>query len=189
VQWDFICGDWMIGGPEDAYDFSEDIETIFFEGFITYCVAWYHKPSKTLIQSDLMMNLPCTEVCSMPSEFHAGAYLRKTNEPKQYSPPSSEQGPLSREFAKRAHSRSVWAKRLIYYIASVNYTLMRRDAKRVAEWDIERIIPCHGDVLHRGGNEAWASTYEWYLKGKSEPGVLLRIRKPFMNLMRWLFLM
>jgi hypothetical protein len=63
VKWDFICGDWSMGGPEDEFDFSDDFETVFFEGFITYCVAWYHKPTKTLIQSDLMMNLPCTEVC------------------------------------------------------------------------------------------------------------------------------
>jgi hypothetical protein len=65
VRWDFVCGDWSRGGPEDEFAFSEDIETVFFEGFITYCVAWYHKPTKTLIQSDLLMNLPCTEVNSV----------------------------------------------------------------------------------------------------------------------------
>jgi hypothetical protein len=65
VTWDFISGDWSRGGPEDEFGFSEDVETVMFEGFITYCVAWYHKPSQTLIQSDLMMNLPCTEVCCL----------------------------------------------------------------------------------------------------------------------------
>jgi hypothetical protein len=64
VTWDFISGDWSRGGPEDEFGFS-DVETVMFEGFITYCVAWYHKPSQTLIQSDLMMNLPCTEVCCL----------------------------------------------------------------------------------------------------------------------------
>jgi hypothetical protein len=77
----------------------------------------------------------------------------------------------------------------MYYIASVDYSLMRRDAKRVAEWEIQRIIPCHGDVLNEGGQEAWASTYEWFLKGPPEPGMLLRLRSPFMSLMRWVFLM
>ncbi|KAH3908962.1 hypothetical protein HBI56_124790 [Parastagonospora nodorum] len=168
VKWDFMCGDWSMGGPEDEFGFSDDFETVFFEGFITYCVAWYHKPTKTLIQSDLMMNLPCTE---------------------QYSPPSSEQGLLSREFAKRAHPRSIWAKRLMYYIATVNHSLMRRDAKKVAEWDIKRVIPCHGDVIDDGGNEAWSSTYEWFLKGKPEPSILLRAKVPFMTMMRWIFLM
>jgi hypothetical protein len=77
----------------------------------------------------------------------------------------------------------------MYYIASVDYSLVRRDAKRVAEWDIERIIPCHGDVLEEGGEEAWASTYEWFLKGTPDSGVLLRLRTPFMSLMRWIFLL
>lgn len=62
VKWDFICGEWTRGSPEDEFDFAHDVETVMFEGFITYCVAWYHKPTKTLIQSDLLMNLPCTEV-------------------------------------------------------------------------------------------------------------------------------
>ncbi|KAJ4372532.1 hypothetical protein N0V83_004307 [Neocucurbitaria cava] len=62
IYWHFICGDWRRGGPEDEYGFAQDMETVMFEGFITNAVAWYHKPSRTLIQSDLMMNLPCTEV-------------------------------------------------------------------------------------------------------------------------------
>jgi len=62
VEWDYIYEDWRTS-PEDQFDFAQDIETVLFEGFITYCVAWYHKPTKTLIQADLMMNLPCTEVC------------------------------------------------------------------------------------------------------------------------------
>lgn len=61
VKWELIYSDNMIK-PEKKFGFAEDVETVLFEGFITYCVAWYHKPTKTLIQSDLMMNLPCTEV-------------------------------------------------------------------------------------------------------------------------------
>ena len=66
---------------------------------------------------------------------------------------------------------------------------MRRDAKRVAEWDIERIIPCHGDVIDGGGNEAWASTYEWFLTGDPGPGILGQMRVPIMKFIRWMFLM
>lgn len=62
IKWDFNYGGRGKGGPEDEFGFTQDFETVMFEGFITYCVAWYHKPTKTLIQSDLMMNLPCTEV-------------------------------------------------------------------------------------------------------------------------------
>ncbi|UPX19874.1 uncharacterized protein EKO05_0010125 [Ascochyta rabiei] len=65
IQWDWIYGDSMMK-PEKEFGFTQDVETVLFEGFITYCVAWYHKPTKTLIQSDLMMNLPCTEVAHCP---------------------------------------------------------------------------------------------------------------------------
>lgn len=65
VRWDWIYGDSM-SKPEKEFQFANEIETVLFEGFITYCVAWYHRPTKTLIQSDLMMNLPCTEVGHSP---------------------------------------------------------------------------------------------------------------------------
>lgn len=108
---------------------------------------------------------------------------------KQYSPPSSEQGILSREFAKRAHPQSVWFRRLIYYVANVDYTLMRRDAKRVAEWDVERIIPCHGDVIEQKCDRAWREAYQWYLERDPDSGVVTRLRAPFVKLMRLIFLM
>ncbi|KAF3039019.1 hypothetical protein E8E12_007173 [Didymella heteroderae] len=169
VKWNWIYKD-SITKPEKEFGFADEIETILFEGFITYCVAWYHKPTKTLIQSDLMMNLPCTE---------------------QYETSSAEQGIGSREFAKRAHPRSVWFRRLIYYIATVDYALMRRDAKRVAEWEIERIVPCHGDVVKEDGAEAWASVYQWYLHGDSRSGFARQLidLTMFMRVVRWVFLM
>ncbi|KAK5415486.1 hypothetical protein LTR06_003536 [Exophiala xenobiotica] len=170
VKWDFIYGDSADrrNTPEDVFGFAEDMETVLFEGFITFCVAWYHKPTRTLIQSDLMMNLPCTE---------------------QYSPSSSDVGILSREFARRAHPSSVWSRRLVYYVATTDYSLMRRDAKRVAEWDIQRIIPCHGDILDDGGNEAWASVYEWFLDGTPKPSLLRRVWDSVLKVARRVFLM
>ena len=96
---------------------------------------------------------------------------------------------MSSEFAKRAHPRSVWAKRLAYHIATVDYTLMRRDAKKVAEWNVERIIPCHGDVLDSGGNEAWALVYEWFLQGDAKTSIMKRLMSPIMKVARRVFLM
>jgi hypothetical protein len=77
----------------------------------------------------------------------------------------------------------------MYYIASVDYLLMRRDVKRVADWEIQVIVPCHGDVIEGDGNEAWAMVYQWFLKGAPTPGLLWRIKGPFMKLMRWAFLL
>ena len=77
---------------------------------------------------------------------------------------------------------------MIYYIAVVDYMLMRRDAKRVAEWDIDCIIPCHGDVIESEGNRAWSECNEWFLTGKPSPEWLTRAKVPFMKLMRKVFL-
>jgi hypothetical protein len=80
---------------------------------------------------------------------------------------------------------------LIYYIATVDFALMRRDAKRVAEWDIERIIPCHGDIIEENGAEAWASAYQWYLHRGSGSNLVRQFidLTMFMRLVRWIFLM
>jgi len=40
---------------------------------------------------------------------------------------------------------------------------MKRDVKTVAEWDFERIIPCHGDVIEKDGKKAWRELFKWYL--------------------------
>jgi hypothetical protein len=59
---------------------------------------------------------------------------------------------------------------------------MARDAKTVAGWDFDRIIPCHGvsvhgegclsgvtvfyfqDVIESGGKAAWCEAFKWYLE-------------------------
>jgi len=77
----------------------------------------------------------------------------------------------------------------VYYIATVDYSLMRRDAKKVAEWHIDRIIPCHGDVLEGSGDQAWATLYQWFLQGSPEPSLLKRVMSPVMKVARRVLLM
>lgn len=56
---------------------------------------------------------------------------------------------------------------------------MKKDARTVASWDIEKIIPCHGvstlrwmipisanwkqDVIESKGDEAWRAAYRGFL--------------------------
>lgn len=167
IKWDFVYSDHH-QKPEDVFGFSDEIETVLFEGFITRAVAWYLKDSGTLILSDLLMNLPCTE---------------------QYDPPSHLTGPISRYFAMGANPWSTWMRMLIYYVATTDFVLVRRDAKRVSELDIRRIIPCHGDVIADQANEAWNSVYKWFLQGPTKPGLRRRFWDLFMRVQRRLFLM
>lgn len=164
ARWDFIY-DRSTGKPETVFGFHDNIETILFEGFITRAVAWYHGPSRTLIVSDLLMNLPCTE-----------------QYPPSYS--SASQGPGSWAFSQVAHPYSLFFKCLIYFIATTDTRFMRRDAKRVAEWRVERVVPCHGDVINDGGAEAWKAAYAWFLDGSGRVGLARRTWDVWMKVMR-----
>jgi len=132
-------GSWGKDAPDTKYGFEDDIKWCFFPGFTTKEVAFFHKDSKSLIEADLLFNLP-------PKE--------------QYSKSKKMTFPLLSGFINPwsyAHKRVVWLA------GKNNLEAMKRDAKTVAEWGFERIIPCHGDVIEQDGNKAWRETYKWYL--------------------------
>lgn len=88
-----------------------------------------------------------------------------------------------------AQPHSPFLRGLFFYMATTDYVLMRRDAKKVAEWDVERIVPCHGDVIDEGAGEAWRSAYAWFLEGPVEPGLLRSAWDMHMKLVRWFVLL
>ncbi len=81
-------------------------------------------------------------------------------------------------------------KALLYYVATTDYSLIRRDAKRVAEWDIQRIVPCHGDKIEgKKASQAWALAYSWFLDGPPTPSLFRRAADIINTLARRLFLL
>lgn len=57
-----------------------------------------------------------------------------------------------------------WLHRgMVKNLGSGDPVAMKRDAKTVAGWDFDRIIPCHGDVIETGGNKAWRDAYKFFL--------------------------
>ncbi|TFY81170.1 hypothetical protein EWM64_g2841 [Hericium alpestre] len=114
------------------------IEHCYFSGFRNKDVAFWHKDSKSLIEADLLFNLPPTEQYSK-SWFSGGLPFVKLT-------------PYS------------WAQQSMMKNLSVNDEAMKRDVKTVASWDFERIIPCHGDVIEKDGNKAWRTLYQHFLE-------------------------
>jgi len=131
-------GSWGKDAPDTKYGFEEDIKWCFLQSFRSKEVAFLHKDSKSLIEADLLFNLPPIEQYTK-SNRATFSLLTKTLNPWSY-----------------AHKQFVWA-------AGSDTEAMKRDAKTVAEWDFERIIPCHGDVIEKDGNKAWREAYKWYL--------------------------
>ncbi|KAG9080746.1 hypothetical protein FRC06_006200 [Ceratobasidium sp. 370] len=126
------------------YGFEPEIQACYFSGFQNQDVAFLHAPSKTLIEADLLFNLPATE--QYANSKSSGKF-----------PIFGTLGPTM-----RAHKTFLWS-------AGRDKAAMARDARTVAGWDFDRIIPCHGDVIEKGGNVAWREAYKWYLEENMKP--------------------
>ncbi|KAJ7484472.1 hypothetical protein FB451DRAFT_1128633 [Mycena latifolia] len=131
-------GVWGRDPPDTKYGFEEDIQSCYFSGFKNKDVAFFHPASATMIEADLLFNLPCTEQYS------------KTN--------SSGAVPFFGGFGP-----SSWLHTKFATAMGEDKAAMKRDVKTVADWDFQRIIPCHGDVIETGGKQAWLDAYKSYL--------------------------
>ncbi|KAJ7731128.1 hypothetical protein DFH07DRAFT_968873 [Mycena maculata] len=131
-------GVWGRDPPDTKYGFEEDIKACYFSGYKNKDVAFFHPASATMIQADLLMNLPCTEQYSKTTSSGAVPLVG------DLGPSSWMHGQLSKSMGE-------------------DKAAMKRDVKTVADWDFSRIIPCHGDVIETGGKQAWLDAYKAYL--------------------------
>ncbi|EPQ53608.1 hypothetical protein GLOTRDRAFT_78633 [Gloeophyllum trabeum ATCC 11539] len=131
-------GAWGADPAGTEYGFESDIQHCYFSGFKNKDVAFFHPASKTLIEADLLFNLPCNEQYSKTSSSGKVPFFGTLN-PYMYM-----------------HKRFAW-------MMGADKEAMKRDVKTVAGWDFERIIPCHGDVIEENGNKAWREAYKWYI--------------------------
>jgi hypothetical protein len=114
---------------------SEALDQVLFEGFpLLNEVVFFHRPTRTLVASDLAFNVGPTSPLSTRVAFRlAGAYGRL--------------------------STTVFERVLIRDRAAC-----RRSLERILAWPIERVIVAHGEVLERGGRAALAQAYDWLLR-------------------------
>ncbi|KAL0955753.1 hypothetical protein HGRIS_001968 [Hohenbuehelia grisea] len=125
--------------PTDTlYGFEDEVKACYFSGYANRDVAWLHVTSKTLVQADLLFNLPGNEQYSKVNKFPKVPLIGKLD----------PYGGL--------HKKLVWGQ-------GTDKEAMRRDAKTVSAWDFERIIPCHGDVIEKEAKKAWDEAYSKYL--------------------------
>ncbi|KAJ3732564.1 hypothetical protein DFJ43DRAFT_1073185 [Lentinula guzmanii] len=131
-------GAWGSDPEGTQYGFEEDIQHCYFSGFANKDVAFFHPASKSMIQADLLFNLPPTE---------------------QYSKSkSSGRLPFVGNFGPFSWFHSKFASAM-----GEDNEQMKRHVKIVASWDFERMIPCHGDVIEDRAKDAWKAAYKAYL--------------------------
>ncbi|KAE9390332.1 hypothetical protein BT96DRAFT_889413 [Gymnopus androsaceus JB14] len=133
-----IDGEYGVDSPSALYGFEDEIKACYFSGFANKDVAFLHVASRTLIVADLLFNLPGTEQYSKSKTSPKIPIIGKLN---------PESGLL---------------KWLLWSIGD-NKDAMRRDIKTVCDWDFDRVIMCHGDVIESDGKKAWENSYSKYL--------------------------
>ena len=133
-------------------DFDREFEYEYVGSHSNKELVFCHKPSKTLIEADMMFNLPATEQFSKTGENPTAGFLTKLFVGLQ-----STKG------------EATWQKRFLWYAASSgNRADFNKSAQRIASWDFERVIPCHGDVIETGGKDVFRKVFEWHLNASAK---------------------
>ncbi|KAF2771812.1 hypothetical protein EJ03DRAFT_325075 [Teratosphaeria nubilosa] len=129
----------------DEFDREFDVE--YVHAHANQELVFNHKPSKTLIEADLLFNLPATEQFSKTDVSPTSGIITKLMNTLQ-----------------SAQGDAVWQKRMLWYaIAAGDRRGFNASVSKIAKWDFERIIPCHGDVIESHGKGILEKVMQWHL--------------------------
>ena len=130
-------------------EFDQEFDVEYVNGHANKELVFYHKPEKTLIEADLMFNLPAYEQYSKSGESPVTGFLTKLFNGLQHT-----------------NGTAVWQKRFLWYLASKDKPAFNQSVTRIMGWDFDRIIPCHGDVIETGGKGIFQKIFEWHLNAQ-----------------------
>lgn len=131
---------------DPAFDAEFDAE--YVHAHANQEIVFHHRPSRTLIEADLLFNLPATEQMSRSG----------------VSPTS---GFLTRLFVglNNTAGDAIWQRRFLWYaISSSDRKGYNASMAKIAKWDFDRIIPCHGDVIETNGKGIFQKVMQWHLE-------------------------
>ncbi|KIL57556.1 hypothetical protein M378DRAFT_133232 [Amanita muscaria Koide BX008] len=127
-------GAWGSDHPDTKYGFEDEVKHCYFEGFRNKDVAFFHHDSKSLIEADLLFNLPAHEQYSKSNQLAHIPVLGLLLRPSFLNP------------------RVAWG-------LAHDKEAMKNHVKTIESWEFERIIPCHGDVIEKDAKAAWREAY------------------------------
>jgi hypothetical protein len=129
----------LADAPEPGW--KDVVEQVFLDGFpFANEVVFFHRPSATLIATDLAFNVGPSSPPLTRLAFRLGGTF----------------GRLSPTLLERFLVRDRAA--------------FCRSLKRVLEWPFERVIVAHGEVCEEGGREELVRSYSWLLSGAPSLG-------------------
>jgi hypothetical protein len=123
-------------GDAPAPGWADALDQILVDGFpLANEVVFFHRPSRTLIASDLAFNIG----------------------------PSSP--PLTRLAFRLANGYGRLSPTLLERLFVRDRTAFRRSLERILGWPFERVVIAHGQVSETGGREELERGYAWVLAG------------------------
>ncbi|KAK4685592.1 hypothetical protein P7C73_g4551, partial [Tremellales sp. Uapishka_1] len=138
IKWAGLFG---AGGESQTYGFEPEITLHHVSAHQNDELVAIHHPTGTLIEADMLFNLPPTE---------------------QYT----KQGGLPTAFKLFGSGKTLspggWLHSQMASTIAKDKVLLKKELQPIhaAQWD--RIIPCHGDVIETGGKVAWDQVWGKY---------------------------
>ncbi|KZV88570.1 hypothetical protein EXIGLDRAFT_678851 [Exidia glandulosa HHB12029] len=123
--------------PEGTtYGYEDEIHSVYFPGHAQKDVAFFHVASKTLIEADLLFNLPARESFSKTHSSGSIPIISASISPSGF-----------------AHKQVLGG----FIKDKVSY---KQSYEKVLALDFVRIVPCHGDVIEEKAKEKWQEAYK-----------------------------
>ncbi|KAM0709251.1 hypothetical protein Q7P35_003288 [Cladosporium inversicolor] len=128
-------------------DFDSEFDFTYVDGHANKEIVFNHRKSGTLIEGDLLFNLPANE-----------QFSKSGIDPKS--------GLLSRLFnwLNSTSGEALSQRRLIWHGISQDKPAFNREVSKISTWKFDKIIPCHGDVIETGGKGIFDKVMQWHLE-------------------------
>ncbi|AEO65169.1 uncharacterized protein THITE_2047627 [Thermothielavioides terrestris NRRL 8126] len=133
-------------------DFAADFDMEYVHAHPNRELVFLYRPGRVLIEADLMFNLPAAE---------------------QYSRVPAAQRPrpglLARLFEglQSTEGEALAMKRFLWHAVSrADRAAFNESVRRIAAWDFDTVVPCHGETLVGDGKAVFQKVFAWHLGGK-----------------------
>jgi hypothetical protein len=133
-----------------APDFDAELEYEFVDAHPNKELVFFHRASKTLIQADLLFNMPATEQYSRTGESANTGWATR----------------LACHLQNTA-GNVFWQRRVLWYLfSSSDRPGFNKSMRRISSWGFENIVPCHGDSMLGDGKGVFERVMQWHLNTK-----------------------
>jgi len=119
-------------GENPEKEWESEIEQLVVQGIpVLSEVVFFHNTSRTLLVTDLFFNYPPT-----------GAFWERL-------------------YRKLEGCDGKFAVARLIKFAARNRKALKESYDRILQWDFDRIVVTHGEVLESGGKEAFRAAVQW----------------------------